>query len=575
MSKYCKIKQLVDDSKAGRWWDESDNKETEGSDRWETLQHNGILFPPPYEPVVGGVRVLYKGQSIKLDSVKTDNKFNLTEEEGAMLFAMVLEQDNRLMENQADRKSVRDDKKFIDNFWDDWKVILGSNNKIKDISKVDFSPFEKYIQERSEQKKVARKEMSKEEKEMEKEQKESVKDIYGYALVDGVKIPIASYSPQPPSLFKGHGTQPLRGKIKSRAKPSDMTLNVSRKFVPECYINGNSCKWGKIVELKDVTWMASYTHPITKGKIYFWLKRDQSHWACMDDMLKFDKARKLNKNISSIRKKYKKDLSSTNSNTRQLATAVYFLDEIAIRPGSEKDTAKEADTVGLTTLKCGHVTFKGNNKIVLDFTGKSSIKFSRTIIVNPKVYKNMKDVCGSSKTKALFPSVKETTLNAYLGTLLKGITSKNFRTWKASSILQKELSANIPSMYTPLHEKKDIYERINIKVATELNHKRMTNKAGKAQKLEDEIKDFEEKEENAKTDKQKEKIRKSIIIRETKLEQERSNTATSTSKVNYLDPRIFVAWAKSAEMPIESIYTTDAQRQKFKWAMETPSKWVF
>jgi DNA topoisomerase-1 len=50
--------------------------------------------------------------------------------------------------------------------------------------------------------------------------------------------------------------------------------------------------------------------------------------------------------------------------------------------------------------------------------------------------------------------------------------------------------------------------------------------------------------------------------------------ATSTSKTNYNDPRITVAWCKRFEVPIEKIFPKTLL-DKFNWAMSIESKWEF
>ena len=47
-----------------------------------------------------------------------------------------------------------------------------------------------------------------------------------------------------------------------------------------------------------------------------------------------------------------------------------------------------------------------------------------------------------------------------------------------------------------------------------------------------------------------------------------------TSKINYMDPRITVAWCKAVECPIEKVFQ-DTLRKKFPWAMSVPSTWRF
>jgi DNA topoisomerase I len=571
--KYCDIKKLSANTRAEKWWEGVEKKET---NKWKTLQHNGVLFPPPYEPLPPKIQVLYKGKPVKLDSANTKNPFGITAEEAAVFFAMKMEQDDRLAEKDPQRKKAVDDKKFTDNFWKDWKKILGSSHPIQTFKDVDFAPVQKYIAQRSETKKAAKKGLSKDVKTAEKEQKEAVKDLYGYAVVDGVKIPLGNYMVQPPGLYIGHGNHPKRGKIKARIQPKDIVLNVTKKNVPKCFINGEPCSWGDIVEDHDVTWIAAYRHPITEEMNYVWLKREASEWVCASDMEKFDKARNLAKNIEKVRKQYTKDLSSSNSEIRQLATAVYLLDVIAIRPGTEKDEAKEAGTLGLTTLKCSNIKFEKDNNITIDFIGKSSIQFTKTFKVDKIVYDNLQKLCkGKVKTAEIFPDVNATSLNDYLKTLLPNLTAKVFRTYKASSILQAELSENIPDPDDATHEKKLVYDRVNIEVAKALNHKKMGGTSGeRVEKLKEKIKEAKEKKKKSTTPKQKASAQKSIDTNTAKLEEAQYNISTSTSKVNYLDPRITVAWCKQGEVPIEKIYNK-TQLAKFVWAMETPAEWRF
>ena len=45
---------------------------------------------------------------------------------------------------------------------------------------------------------------------------------------------------------------------------------------------------------------------------------------------------------------------------------------------------------------------------------------------------------------------------------------------------------------------------------------------------------------------------------------ENKTIALGTSNLNYLDPRISVAWCKKQEVPIEKVYKTKTQREKFR-----------
>ena len=48
---------------------------------------------------------------------------------------------------------------------------------------------------------------------------------------------------------------------------------------------------------------------------------------------------------------------------------------------------------------------------------------------------------------------------------------------------------------------------------------------------------------------------------------ENKTISLGTSKLNYLDPRISVAWCKKHEVPIEKVYNK-TQREKFRWAID-------
>ena len=46
---------------------------------------------------------------------------------------------------------------------------------------------------------------------------------------------------------------------------------------------------------------------------------------------------------------------------------------------------------------------------------------------------------------------------------------------------------------------------------------------------------------------------------------ENKTVALGTSKINYMDPRISVAWCKKVELPIERVFQSSL-RDKFPWA---------
>ena len=90
-----------------------------------------------------------------------------------------------------------------------------------------------------------------------------------------------------------------------------------------------------------------------------------------------------------IRQSYTEDLKSKVMADRQRATAMYFIDQLALRAGNEKGE-DEADTVGCCSLRCEHVTLESPNFIIFDFLGKDSIRYYNRVKVEPQVFKNIR-----------------------------------------------------------------------------------------------------------------------------------------------------------------------------------------
>ena len=158
--------------------------------------------------------------------------------------------------------------------------------------------------------------------------------------------------------------------------------------------------------------------------------------------------------------------------------------------------------------------------------------------------------------------------------MLEGLTAKVFRTYKASNTLQKELR-NIKESLNDLNstEKKILYDNCNIKVASVLNHKKLSDNENAIIKYKTKIKEKKELLKNA-SENQKKKIQIELTNLEKNLKMAEENISLSTSKVNYMDPRITVAWCKTNNLKIEKIYNK-TQLLKFNWAMQTPSTWIF
>lgn len=77
---------------------------------------------------------------------------------------------------------------------------------------------------------------------------------------------------------------------------------------------------------------------------------------------------------------------------------------------------------------------------------------------------------------------------------------------------------------------------------------------------------------NSKIDKKKQAIAK--VELQARSKEDLKTVALGTSKINYMDPRITVAWCKRNEVPIEKIFNKSLLA-KFNWAMDVDPTFRF
>jgi DNA topoisomerase-1 len=385
---------------------------------------------------------------------------------------------------------------FIKNFFHDFKAILGKNHVIKDFKKCDFEPIRTHLN----QQKIIKKAITDEERKANKEDRNQVLFKYGYALVDGHLERVGNYNMEPPGTFRGRGEHPKMGKLKQRVSPEQVSLNLSECApMPPCSVQGHA--WGDVRHDPQVQWLAQWKENINNQVKYMQLAA-QSSFKGKSDRSKYNKAALLCKNIDKIRASYKKSLTSSSTEARQLATAVWVIDRLALRVGGEKDTDEEADTVGCCSLRVEHMRFDpneegGDNKeIELEFLGKDSMLYKQTIDfgaamynenngMGTQVYENFKRFCKKKKpSDEIFDSINPTMLNLHLKQFMDGLTAKVFRTYNASKTLQDELrkTQELKTFANLMPAQKVVeYNNANREVAILCNHQRSVSKAQETQ----------------------------------------------------------------------------------------------
>lgn len=453
-----------------RWWE--DPTKGDGTKKWTTLEHAGVVFPPPYQPLPKSVQMRYDGTPVKMAPEA---------EEIAGFFGAMLSSAHNV-ENPT----------FQKNFFEDFTKVLketggahdkqGNKVNIKEFSKCDFQPiFDYYDAQRTEKKALPAAE-----KKALKAEKDAAEAPYMYCIWDGRKQKVGNFRVEPPGLFRGRGDHPKTGKVKKRAQPEQITINIGKEATVPAPPEGH--RWKEIKHDQEGTWLAMWQENINGAYKYVMLAAN-SDVKGQSDFKKFEKARELKKHIDHIRKDYEAELKDEIMANRQRATAVYLIDQFALRAGNEKGE-DEADTVGCCSLKFEHVTLKPPNKVIFDFLGKDSIRFYDEVEVAPQVFKNLKIFKKSPKTDGdeIFDRLTTSALNKHLSNYMSGLTAKVFRTYNASftmaSLLRDmKLKGNVA-------EKIVDYNQANRKVAILCNHKRTVAATHETQieKMDDRIK---------------------------------------------------------------------------------------
>ncbi|MEM3795328.1 MAG: DNA topoisomerase I [Thermoprotei archaeon] len=509
---------------------------------WSSFRHNGVYVPPP--PEYHGLSVSVNGKPVKLSP-----------EAEEMAFAWVKIQKNPRVLDPVFKKN------FLKDFVKKLKVV----EKPRSIDEIDFSEVIKVY--RSLAIKQKRNKKLNRERSLHKRQ---LKKIYGYALIDGRRVEVANWMVEPPGIFLGRGEHPLRGRWKPRVTHKDITLNLSRDApVPPG-------RWGGIVHDPSAMWVARWRDKLT-GKIkYVWL-HESSRIRQSKDKEKFDKALKLASRIERVRRYIVRSLHSRNIDTRKVATVCYLIDKLGMRVGDEKDK-DEADTVGATTLRVEHVIFK-KDSIEFRFLGKDSVPWHKSIKiyeVDPAFVTNLHTfVKGKRPTDQIFDDVSSASVNKFLGKFMRGLTAKVFRTYHATRVVEMALTkyTNRAKRSNKLY--KIYYAKLaNLEAAVFCNHKRTVAKnylsslRKKNKKLEELLKV------EPKTQKQQRrfKLKRLKLELEIDLLKRTKDYNLATSLKNYIDPRVYKAWADYVKLDWRELYTKSLQR-KFGWAAY--SKWTW
>lgn len=542
------------------------------SNKWTELEHNGVAFPLEY--VQRGINIKILGEILFLNR-----------EQEEPIYAWAKKKDTHYVKDPV----------FQSNFIADFKKLLPERfRSVQKIDEIDMTEAFNLVDKElkiKEDEKIRIKSLPREEKrrisQEKKIEKERLKSIYGKAKIDGIEVDVANWLVEPPGIFMGRGLHPLRGRWKPRITPNDVTLNLGENAsVPEG-------PWKAIVHDHNSTWLASWIENLTGKRKYVWL-HDSSYLRQDNDKAKYDIAKKLEHYIFAIEKEIiNQMLNAKDTTKRKVATVCYLINKLAMRVGDEKDP-DEADTIGASTLRVEHLKFpKINDKVLIEFNflGKDSVPWQKTLEISSPdtkaLYENLLFFMkGKDRTQEIFEDITSSKVNKFLRSIdnenLPNLTAKVFRTYIATAVVKKHLSAPNLKLSKSESEFKKVYlaKIANLQAAVTCNHKKgidpknpaskkawekfelsLANKKDKIKQLKLELKEKKWKTELQKL-KKEQRIEK--LEFQLRLQQETKDYNLGTSLRNYIDPRVFKSWCEYVDLDWTKIYTSTLQR-KFKW----------
>jgi DNA topoisomerase-1 len=491
------------------------------------LIHNGVLIPKKPE---------WKRLSISVRG----RRFDLSPEQEAMAVAWAKKLGTEYVEDPV----------FVKNFFRDFRAALGISENIRP-DEFDLSAVIEEVEKEKARKLSLTKEEKKQQAADRKRIREQNKEKYGYAWIDGVKIELGNYMAEPSSIFMGRGKHPLRGLWKHGPTESDVTLNLS----PDAARPPGT--WKEVVWQPDSMWIAKWDDKLRGKEKYIWLA-DSSPLKQQKDIIKFNKANELRSRIEAVRKHIKDNLKASDVTRRKIATVCYLIDALKLRVGDEKDP-DEADTVGATTLRPEHVSFKNNGVTKFDFLGKDAVRWEKEIQLPEAVVENMQEFMKTAKS-SIFEGVSSQNVSPFLDEAAPGVSAKVFRTYHATKVVDDYLSNSKVTKPDPEYEKKHAATMANLQAAIICNHKRKPPKKWKeslAKKLE-RLEKLKAKETASARKRAKILQFKIKTVRETK------DYNLGTSLKSYVDPRVYYRWGQKVDFDWKLYYPKTLQK-KFSW----------
>ena len=503
----------------------------DGSPRWKTLSHHGVVLPPPYPQVAGDV--LWSGRPVSLSVEARWFAAEFVRRGGALVPVTRTRRQARLFGSAA----------FAAAFWEDWRRLLPRDCPISslddarlDLSRLLASPPPP-LQNKMKAAAAAA----------------AAPHPQAMATVDGVAQPVAPFAVDRPGIFAGRPGSTLTGRIRRRVAAADVTLNLG----PGAPTPAGG-PWGGIVRDPRVDWVARWRDPLTRIVKYARLAPASSteQGAAKE---RFELARRAHARLPAFRRHVAAALGSSDRRRRQLGACLWLIERLALRVGSGSPaSARARGAHGAANLFTDHVVALGPKRLRLDFPGKDGVRYVRTLDAarDASFGPAVRVLLGLLPRKGgaavpLFDRIGvDDVAEAIDRLLLPGATAKVLRTARASATFEEALHTAARADATA----PAILAAAGARVAALCNHRRKANTSSSNADLAD----VERRLEAAGADPKK----VAEVVRAAGL-------SLATSRANYIDPRLVFAYCRRTD-GCKAAFGPALQR-RFAWAAATPA----
>ena len=505
---------------------------------------------------------------------------------------------------------------FQKNAWECWKRTLPKG--LQNMRMTDFTREFADRRASQEQKKVAKAQRSKEDRDFEKVQRDSMKQKYGFATVDGKRVPIGGYMIEAPNFIIGRGAAVFTGCWKSRVQPNEVTVNVVGDPAKTKELKDRGFR---VVSKPDVMWVMTYRMRLINSdyqpikKVNFGTGSEFVH---ENEEQKYDTSSELMRNWEAMKQKIFDAATDTDVKRSQAGICAYLMMVTGQRIGGE-GAKNEAGTVGMSTIRTEHLKLSASNGkyfASFDYLGKDSVNYKNTVEVEKFVYDALTFFTkGKKPGQKVFDQMGGGDVGALMKEVMPGVSPKSFRTANAALELVQYLRENPVDPNWSDAKKKQVLVMGNAKVARKLNHQKNVGKnqgdqEAKAQeriaaaektlqvrkeKGKERLIQIRKQMETAKglwsgqklKDKltqlkdQEQKVKDLVVKAEESVERASANLdikkgtadiALGTSLGAYISPKIIFSWCKDVGLDPNKIYSKSLMQRQV-WAEDTDEEY--